>query len=377
LLGEAADAVPALQRALNEAQLASNELRVSEHIAPWVERSRRERRRQTEREHFLADVAAGKRTLDVVRHPLYEYQQEGMLHLVFSRRAILADDMGLGKTVQAVAACEMLRRLHGIERVLVISPVSLKTEWEEQIARFTDLPAQLIRGPRRARLRQYRRAAFFNLANYEQVLYDGEDMQRSLAPDVIILDEAQRIKNWQTKTADAVKRLSSPYAFVLTGTPLENRIDEIYSIAQVVDPHVFGPLFRFNRDFHELDDRGRPVGYKNLDVLHRRLRPVLLRRRKADVEGELPGRTVNTYFVTMHAEQRGRYDEFSAKVARIMQAARRRPLSPDEFKRLQQQLACMRMLCDTPYILDDECRVSPKLAELGRNFRRPTYRPRE
>ncbi|WP_332247721.1 DEAD/DEAH box helicase [Nitrococcus mobilis] len=191
-------------------------------------------------------------------------------------------------------------------------------------------------------------------------------MQRLLTPDIIILDEAQRIKNWQTKTAEAVKRLSSPYAFVLTGTPLENRIDEIYSIAQVVDSHLFGPLFRFKRDFHELDEKGRPVGYKNLDALHRRLRSVLLRRRKVDVEDELPERTINTYFVPMHEEQRARYEEYSAKVARLMQAARRRPFSPDEFQHLQQQLACMRMLCDTPYILDQECRVSPKLEELGR-----------
>src|SRR5438128_12525683 len=67
---------------------------------------------------------------------------------------------------------------------------------------------------------------------------DVEEMGRLIAPDVVILDEAQRIKNWHTATANAVKKLSSPYAFVLTGTPLENRIDEIYSIFQVIDPHL-------------------------------------------------------------------------------------------------------------------------------------------
>lgn len=366
LLGEPTDAIPALQRALHDAGLTARQLRLSAHIAPWLERLQQRRRQQADRSHFLADLAAGKRTLDIVHHRLYPYQHDGVLHLAFGGRAILADDMGLGKTVQAVAACELLRRLGRVQRVLVISPVSLKTEWQEQIARFTDLPAQLIRGSRAQRLQLYREPAFFNLANYEQVLYDGADMQRLLAPDVIILDEAQRIKNWQTRTADAVKRLASPYAFVLTGTPLENRIDEVYSIVQFVDPHVFGPLFRFNRDFHELDERGRPMGYKNLDQMHRRLRPILLRRRKSDVESELPERTVNTYFVPMHPEQRTRYDEYSAAVARLVHAARRRPLRPEEFQRLQQQLACMRMLCDTPYILDPDCRISPKLEELSR-----------
>ncbi|MCA1779478.1 MAG: hypothetical protein LC637_08875 [Xanthomonadaceae bacterium] len=91
---------------------------------------------------------------------------------------------------------------------------------------------------------------------------DEVAVNRELAPDVIILDEAQRIKNWQTKTADAVKRLNSRCLFVLTGTPLENRIDEIYSIAQAIDPRLLGPLFRFNREFYTLDKHGRPVGYR-------------------------------------------------------------------------------------------------------------------
>ena len=115
------------------------------------------------------------------------------------------------------------------------------------------------------------------MTNYEQILRDVREINEVLAPDVIILDEAQRIKNWNTKTAQAVKRLASPYAFVLTGTPLENRIDEIYSIIEFLDPHLFGPLFRFNREFYTLDERGRPMGYKNMAELRRRVRPVMLR----------------------------------------------------------------------------------------------------
>jgi hypothetical protein len=151
---------------------------------------------------------------------------------------------------------------------------------------------------------------------------------------------------------------------VLTGTPVENRIDEIYSIVQFLDPHVFGPLFRFNRDFYQLDEKGRAIGYKNLDQLHEKLQPIMLRRRKEEVEGQLPGRTVNTYFVPMHKEQTLRYEEYETKVARIAAIARSRPLKKEEMERLQQYLACMRMLCDTPYILDQDCRISPKLKEL-------------
>jgi hypothetical protein len=357
--------VPALRREIARAPAdVQAQIRISPHLEAWVEEQRRHQERKQARETFLEDVTLGKRSLDLVRIPLYQYQQQGMLHLAFTERALLADEMGLGKTVQAIAACELLRRLRGIERVLVISPASLKSEWEEQIAKFTALPSLIIQGPRAVRLKQYRQPAFFYLMNYEQILVDGYDIQELIAPDVIILDEAQRIKNWQTKTANAVKRLSSRYAFVLTGTPLENRIDEIYSIAQFLDPNLFGPLFQFNRDFYQLDERGRPAGYKNLDELHRRLRPVMLRRRKEEVEGELPGRTVNTYFVSMVPEQTARYEEYNERVARLMAQARRRPLSKEEFEKLQKWLACMRMICDTPYILDDECRVSPKLHEL-------------
>jgi superfamily II DNA or RNA helicase len=365
LRGDPLTLLPELARALASAPpRVRSRVRLSRHLLPWVEEESRRAARSKARDRFLAEVRAGRATLDIVKVPLYPYQQEGTLHLAFGERALLADEMGLGKTVQAIAACALLRRLRGIERVLVISPASLKGEWEEQIARFTDLPARIIYGPRAQRLRQYGSGSFFYLGSYEQVLYDGEDIQQRLAPDVIILDEAQRIKNWQSQTAAAVKRLRSPYAFVLTGTPLENRIDEIYSILQFLDPSLLGPLFRFNRDFYELDERGRPAGYKNLGELHRRLAPVLLRRRKDEVEGQLPGRTDKHYFVPMEPEQFARYEEYERKVARLAALAQRRPLTPEEMEELQRWLACMRMICDTPYILDSDCRICPKLGEL-------------
>jgi superfamily II DNA or RNA helicase len=371
LRGDPVAVLPVLARELAAlAPRARKRVRLSRLLPAWIEERRRCAARQTARERFLAEVSTGRQTLDVLKHPLFPYQQEGMLHLAFTERALLADEMGLGKTVQAIAACELLRRLRGVERVLVVSPASLKGEWEEQISRFSDLPSQIVQGPREQRLRQYGagkgdgQGAFFHLMNYEQILIDGEEVQRRLAPDVVILDEAQRIKNWQSRTAQAVKRLRSPYAFVLTGTPIENRIDEIYSIVQFLDPGLFGPLFRFNRDFYKLDDRGRPAGYKNLDELHRRLAPILLRRRKEEVEGQLPQRTDKHYFVPMEEEQLARYAEYERRVAQLASKARRRPLSPEELARLQRWLSCMRMLCDTPYILDSDCRTCPKLPEL-------------
>ena len=330
----------------------------------WIERQRRLASREKARETFLAAVGAGRAGFDVVKLPLLPYQREGAAHLAFHERALLADEMGLGKTVQAIAACEILAREKGVGRVLVVSPTSVKAEWEAEIARFTNRAARFVAGLYPERLKFYQTPAFFTLVNYEQVVRDADDINRLLKPDVVILDEAQRIKNWHTKTARRVKSLVSPYAFVLTGTPLENRIDETYSIVQYLDPEIFGPLFRFNRDFYDLDQRGRPEGYKNLDEMHRRLAGVMLRRRKRDVEDELPGRTEKTFFVPMAEEQAKRYGDYEYLARRLASIAQRRPLTKEEFERLQQYLACMRMICDTPAILDPECRVCPKLEEL-------------
>ncbi len=341
-------------------------VRVSRHFAPWAERAQRTAARAAARKQFAAEFEAGKASPVILKAKLLPYQVEGMLHLAFGERALLADEMGLGKTIQAMAACEFLRLRKGIRRVLVVCPASVKAEWEDQIERFTDQTSRLIFGSRARRLAMYGNEtdALFTIVNYEQVLGDADDINRLFKPDIVVLDEAQRIKNWHTKTAQRVKTLRAPYAFVLTGTPVENRIDEVYSIVQYLDPEIFGPLFRFNRDFYELDERGRPIAFKNMAELNRRLKPVMLRRRKADVESELPGRTMQNYFVRMDQEQQARYDDYQYRAAILMAQAQRRPLTPKEFERLQQCLACMRMLCDTPAILDPTCRISPKLEEL-------------
>jgi len=367
LRGDPLQSMAALKaRLARESPRVRRQARVSSHLEAWLRQRRLSADQREARRRFERDLKNGRASLDVVKLPLYPYQQEGMMHLAFTGRALLADEMGLGKTVQAIAGAELLDRLHALQKVLVISPASLKTEWREQIHKFSHREAVIIQGLRKKRYQLYRQPAFFYLANYEQILYDKDFINETLKPDLIILDEAQRIKNWQTKTAAAIKQLESPYAFVLTGTPLENRIDEIYSIAQFLDPGIFGPLFRFNRDFHQLDERGVAVGYKNLDQLHERLRPIMLRRRKEDVEGELPERSINNYFVPMTDEQAFLYEEYERTVAQLGAIARKRPLKKEERDLLMLSLSCMRMSCDTGYILDQSNRLAPKLDELER-----------
>jgi hypothetical protein len=241
LQGDPAEAVPALLRDLGPYRAA---VRISKEVVPWAAGRAHRAARAVERETVEDELRSGIRSLAGLKLPLYSYQIDGMLHLAFTERALLGDDMGLGKTAQAVGACVLLRELRGVARVLVVCPVSLKPEWEEQITKFSDLPLRFVQGAKPARLACYEAPAFFTIANYEQMMRDAADVNQRLRPDVVILDEAQRIKNWNTKTARAIKRLVSRYAFLLTGTPIENRIDEIYSIIEYIDPQVFGPLFR-------------------------------------------------------------------------------------------------------------------------------------
>jgi ERCC4-related helicase len=346
-------------------QHAPAALRVSQEVAPWLETRRQAEERKLLRREYEAKVQSGEWPPHETLAPLFPYQREGMLHLAFTERALLADEMGLGKTIQAIAACALLHRLGKARHALVITPASLKTEWEEQIQRFTTLPYQLVFGGRPTRLKTYSAGApFFTIVNYEQMVRDALDVNARLRPDVVVLDEAQRIKNWNTQTAQAVKRIRSRYAFVLTGTPIENRIDELYSLMDFLNPAVLGPLFRFNREFYKLDDRGKPAAYRNLDKLHERIKPCLLRRRKADVETELPERTDRTFFVKLSNEQQVRYDEHEQIVQRLASVAKRRPLTQQEQEKLMRHLAMMRMVCDTNYILDPQERVCPKLGEL-------------
>ncbi len=355
-------AVERLRQIANE---HPQQLRVSRLLEPWWEQQKARNRPASRREAFLNQVEAGERTFEVLNFPLFPYQREGMMHLAFKERALLADEMGLGKTCQALAACELLRQTEGVERALIVCPASLKSEWAEQIEGATQLPYRAVFGERAARLEAYRNPVFFTIVNHEQILADRAKIQELLRPDIVILDEAQRIKNWRTKTANEVKQLQSRFAFVLTGTPIENRIDEIYSILQFLNPEILGPLFRFNRQYYRLDDKGRAIGYKNLDELGERIRPYMLRRRKIEVEDDLSPRMVNNYFVPMTEEQQVRYDDYASLVAKIAARAKSRPLTEAEFKRLQ-LASCMRMLCDTPFILDEEVRDCPKLEELER-----------
>jgi SNF2 family DNA or RNA helicase len=299
----------------------------------------------------------------VLKTKLLPYQELGAIFAACRGRVVLADDMGLGKTVQALAAAEMLRRRRGIQRVLVVAPASVKYQWKTEIEKFTDLPAQVIDGllPRRKEL--YASPKFFNLSSYELVLKDVRYMHE-LAPDLIILDEAQRIRNWTTATARTIKQLKSRYAFVLTGTPLENKLEELFSVVEFVDGRRLGPAFRFLHEHRTEDEKGTLIGYRGLDRIHDQLAPILLRRTRQEVLKDLPKRTDRILHVPLTPQQAEPYFEQNDILAALMRKWERQNwLSEIDHKRVLCCLQNMRMLCNSTFLFDKKSNHSPKLAE--------------
>ena len=363
LRGPLAGVWPDLERAATEAgvEIPAEVARVG---ARAVEAERLERRRRA----VEAEVRAAGAEQPGLRMRLYPYQVEGVAFLASRGRALLADEMGLGKTAQAIAAMAQLVRRGEVRRTLIVCPASLKHQWVREIRQFSGLGAEdvgVVAGAREARQAIYAAAPPVLVTSYELARADERELSE-VAPDLLVLDEAQRIKNWRTRTASVVKGLRSRFAFVLTGTPLENRLDDLYSLMQVVDPHLFGPLWRFNEEFTTLDAAGRPAGYRNLDRLRSRIAPVVLRRRKEEVLSDLPARLVSRLGVPLTPAQQDIHGEAEESAARMIAILKRRPLSPVEEQRLMRAFQRMRMACDAAGLVDRKTRGAPKLDELER-----------
>lgn len=350
---------------LAEAATLEPELRCYDDALAFVAEVRdAERRQQRLTEAFPRGIKSAV-FKNLLRVSLYDYQREGALFAARAGRCLIGDEMGLGKTIQAIAAAEIMARFFGVERVLVVCPTSLKHQWQREIERFIARSVRVIGGLRSDREQGFAADAFFKITNYDTVHRDF-DLIQGWSPDLVVLDEAQRIKNWSTRVARSVKKIVSPYAIVLTGTPLENRLEELISIVQFVDRYRLGPTYRLLHDHQIRDEHGKVVGYCNLDKIGKTLEPVLIRRQKDQVLDQLPERLDKHFFVPMTPQQMNHHEENREIVARIVQKWRRyRFLSEADQRRLMIALQNMRMSCDSTYLLDHETDFGVKADELA------------
>jgi superfamily II DNA or RNA helicase len=351
---------------------SGHEFRAYDDALDFIVGRRDANRRASKLEQLFPGGAADPGLQALLKAPLYPYQAEGALFAVRTGRALIGDDMGLGKTIQAIAATEILARHFGVSKVLVICPTSLKYQWQSEIARFSRRQGKhavrVINGGRAQRQKDFALDDFCKITNYEKLKPDL-DLIAAWAPDLVIVDEAQRVKNWNTIAARALKRIDSSYAIVLTGTPLENKLEELISIVQFVDQHRLGPTWKLLHEHQVKDEAGRVTGYTGLEKIGQTLAPVMIRRRKSEVLRQLPSRTDQNLLVPMTEMQMLYHQENADVVAKIVHRWRKTKfLSDKDQRRLTCALQNMRMSCNSTYLLDQETDHGVKADELAALF---------
>lgn len=353
------EAIDSVTEFLREAVRLNNTFRWYPDALGFILEQRDLRRRGQLLSEYASDAALDK----LLKTKLYPYQKEGIRFAFRAGKSIIADEMGLGKTIQAIGTAELMKARHFISSVLIVCPTSLKYQWKKEIERFTDSKAIVVEGNHLVRKKLYEAEETYKIVSYNSICNDIKIL-KSLHTDFLIMDEVQRLKNWNTQISRNARHIESEYAVILSGTPLENKLEELYSIMQFVDQFCLGPYYQFMDETVVKSDTGKVVGYKNLNAVGERMKDVLIRRRKKDVALQLPGRMDKVLFVPMTEQQRDMHDEYQNVVAQLVYKwTRTRFLSEKDRKRLLLMLSQMRMICDSTYILDQKSRYDTKVEE--------------
>ncbi|WP_055108779.1 DEAD/DEAH box helicase [Paenibacillus ihumii] len=294
------------------------------------------------------DFPVPQQLVDVLRdYQKYGYQwMKTLAHYRFG--GILADDMGLGKTLQSIAfIVSVLPEIRQQDLpALIVAPASLVYNWRNELGKFApDIKALVVDGSRTERGRAIRNSSgidviitSYPLLRRDVDLYEGRSFH------TLVLDEAQAFKNHTTQTAQAVKSIYAKYRFALTGTPIENSLEELWSIFEAVFPE----LFPGRKEFNEL----------SRETIARRIRPFLLRRLKSDVLKELPEKIETLQASELLPEQKKLYLAYLAK----LQQETLKHLDQDDFNRnrikILAGLTRLRQLCCHPGLFVDDYKGS-------------------
>ena len=282
---------------------------------------------------------------DSLEETLRPYQREGVnwMQSLASQGmgGILADDMGLGKTLQTLS---FLYSVGG--RSLVICPSSLVFNWVEEAAKFVpELKAVAIHGPNRAKTLEEHGDADIIVTSYALLRRD-EAWYQEREFDVVILDEAQHIKNPEAQVSKAAHRLPGTYRFALTGTPIENSVRDLWSISQFALPGYLGRRQDFAERFEKpLSATDAPASVR--ERLHRRLRPVILRRLKSEVAKDLPEKLEQIIYCDLKPAQQEVYTKLLQESRTSLleaEGGRKRMLALTALLRLRQTCCDLRLL---------------------------------
>lgn len=296
---------------------------------------------------------------------LWPYQLEAVERMVERGQMLLGMVMGAGKTPTTLGAIERMHEDGDVDRCLVVVPASLKYQWAREIKKFTDAKCTVIDGSKAKRSKQWKmsRDSRYVVVNAETLVHDVGEMGRFQA---MVVDESTMIKNRTAKRSKLIKRIGKtiPFRFALTGQPIENRPEELFSIMEFVDKDVLGDFQMFDRTFIVRDNWGKPVRYRNLDRMNKTMRECMIRKTREDIQDQLPRIIHQTIPVP--------FDDSGAKLYRYISDDLLNQISSamtkgaggfnlwahynksggDEAQgQIMSRLTVLRMLCDNPELL--------------------------
>jgi len=286
---------------------------------------------------------------------LRDYQKEGVYWFHFLAKygfnGILADEMGLGKTVQTLT---ILEKTKSDGPSLVICPKSLIYNWENEVKKyFPQMKILIIDGDHEKRRHLVKNVedADIVITSYSMLQKDYmEYMESKVVFKYLVLDEAHYVKNMKTLSAKAVRLIKSRHKILLTGTPLENNLDELYGTFDLIMPGYLGSKLDFSREFVSKIERNNRIA---LELLQSKIKPFILRRTKADVLKELPPKQEQTVYNEMTNKQVGIYNEVLNRVKlEVNSLIEKKSLGQSRIQVLSALLK-LRQVCNHPQLLDD------------------------
>ena len=302
----------------------------------------------------------------LVKLPLMKHQRVACKCLKERKILLLADQMGVGKTLPAIVTAQYLYNEGVIKNCLVICTASAKKNWAKEMEKFLHDPDYvMIEGSQADRVSLYSGEQLFKIVNYDLLrrdidILDDEDKTY----DLVIADEVHRIRNHTALQSKAVIEIGkkATYRWGVTGTPIQNRLKDLYSVMTFVDPNMFGSWFYFDKRYIERGFFGEITGYKNKDEVRDKLSFIMLRRRKEEVLENLPDKVYNTVYVEMPSRQKKMYDAVVDQKISL-------PNDPDLEDKINDSTPLSRTtyareVCDSVELIDPRFKDSAKMSAL-------------
>ena len=311
------------------------------------------------------------------------YQQEAIDKMVDRGKLLLGVVMGGGKSLMTIAAIERLHDEGEVSRALIVVPSSLKYQWLSEIKKFSNARATVVDGSPQARKNLWRCSisSRYTIINPELLARDIDIVNRHKF-DAIVVDEATMLKSRTTAKSKIIKKVSASifYRYALTGQPIENRPEELFSIMEFVDKTILGDFRKFDTTFIVRNNFGKPIRYRNLDTLFVTLQDCLFRKTRADIADQLPKVIHQTISVPFDSAGAVLYRKIAADlIAKIQEATAKHGKGfnlwahyngggEEAQGQIMSRLTVLRMLCDNPQLVSASARDFLSASNSGSQF---------